>query len=124
MQKIFDNFEGPVVKIGNKCYFYIGETTKQVNTDPSEITGVYDDCYECANDYESSSSSEEYSLSSQSESSSSSELYSESSQSESSSSSELYSESSSSSENDYVKLVDGNSNVLVDGNGNVLVTGD
>jgi len=97
---VFGQYEGDVVRVNGKCYYYIGMVKEPVTTDPSEIEGVFSDCEDCAK-VSSSSSSGGYSSSSQSDSSSSqsesSSSQSDSSQSESSSSSEGYSESSSSS---------------------------
>jgi hypothetical protein len=54
--KILDDYQGGSIKINGVCYKFIGETTSSVNTIPSELGGIYDNCLECA--VESSSSSE------------------------------------------------------------------
>jgi len=88
-EKIFDDYQGASIKIGGVCYKWIGETTSSVNSSPSEIEEVFDNCLECA--IESSSSESTQSSSSESignVSSSSSSNSSESEENVSSSSSE------------------------------------
>jgi len=45
---VFSNYEGDVVRVDGKCYYYIGLVKEPVTTDPSEIEGVFSDCEECA----------------------------------------------------------------------------
>jgi len=102
--KILREFQGAVIQIDGVCYEHIGKTTDPVNTDPSEVQGVYPDCTTCLQESssssfgESSSSSKDSSSSSSAPNSSSSSSSSSGDFSESSSSSEGYSESSSSSD--------------------------
>jgi len=74
VNRIFDDYQGPSIKINGVCYKWAGETTEPFNSHPSEIEGTFDTCLECA--IESSSS-----LSSESESSESINNFSSSSES-------------------------------------------
>jgi len=45
--KVFDDYQGVSIRINGECYTYIGETLDPIDTDPSEIQGVYASCLEC-----------------------------------------------------------------------------
>jgi len=62
--RIFDDYQGPSVKVNGVCYKFIGETTSSVNSYPTQIQGTFDSCLECA--LESSSSESTVSSSSES----------------------------------------------------------
>ena len=72
--KIFDNYQGPTIRIGGICYTFLQETTSAVNAIPSEIEETFASCLECENASSSSSSSFGFSSSSSSIDSSSSSL--------------------------------------------------
>jgi len=72
--KIFDDYQGPSIKINGVCYKFIGETTEPFDSNPSEIEGEFDSCLACALESSSSNSSESIGNFSTSSSSSSSEV--------------------------------------------------